>query len=189
MDSVPSADHFRDAAHAGVAGIQVVLLVKYPIAGFDELAGSDAHAVADRAEHFAVAIQLQELAILTARHPWVALRIELERANEISHLHRLEEFAVAGVDDDSILLAVADPDVAVCGIDGESMNRIEFSLADTVAIPLVDEFAVLIQMDDARRADIVGRIVGIGIIGALVRMTLADIDIAVPSEGDHHRLP
>ena len=44
-------------------------------------------------------------------------------------------------------------------------------------------------MDDARDAEIVGGIIGVGIIGTFVRMTLANIDIAVLSEGDHHRLP
>src|SRR2546427_257263 len=113
----------------------------------------------------------------------------MEGANEVSHLHRSEELAVATIDDDTVLLAVADPDIAVCGINGEPMNRIEFSLSDTVAIPLIDEFAGLIEMDDARGANVVGRIARIGVVGALVRVTLADIDIAILSESDHHRLP
>ena len=80
------------------------------------------------------AIELQELAILPARHPWLAVRVEVERADEVSHLHRLEELPVARIDDDPILLAVADPDVAVGGIDGEAMSRAELSLSHLVAV-------------------------------------------------------
>jgi hypothetical protein len=50
------------------------LLVHDPIAGFDELPESDTHSVSYRAEHFAIPIDLQELTILTARHPWLAVR-------------------------------------------------------------------------------------------------------------------
>ena len=157
--SLPRPDHFRDAADTGVACIQIVLLVKNPVAGFDELAGSDPHSVTDRTEHLAIPVQLQELAILSARHPRVAVRVKMEGANEVSHLHRLEEFAVAAIDDDTILLAVANPDITVCGVNGQPMDRVEFSLSDTVAVPLIDEFAALIEMDDARDAQIIGRIV------------------------------
>src|SRR5438552_5330051 len=94
-------NHFRDPANAGVACIQVVLLVHDPVAGFDELAGPYTHSVTDRAEHFSVPVQLQELAILAARHPWLAVRIKIKGAHEVSHLHRLEELAVAGIDDDA----------------------------------------------------------------------------------------
>ena len=59
-------DHFRDPAYAGVAGIYIVVLVKNKITGFNELAGADAHAVADGADDFAVARELEELPILSA---------------------------------------------------------------------------------------------------------------------------
>ena len=105
----------------------------------------------------AIPVELQELAVLAARHPRLAVRVEIQRAHQISHLHRLEELAVAGIDDDPILLAVADPDIAVVGIDGEPVGRAEFSLPDLVAVPLIDELAVLVEVDDPRRADVVGR--------------------------------
>ena len=69
------------------------------------------------------------------------------------------------------------------------MGGVELSLSDLVAVPLIDELAVLVEMDDPRGAEVVGRIVRIGVVGALVRMALADIDIAVRRKGDHHRLP
>src|SRR5439155_1206098 len=101
-------NHFGDAANARVACIQVVLLVHGPVAGFDELTGPYTHSVADRTEYLAIPIQLQELSILTARHPWLAARVKIEGANEVSHLHRFEELAVSRIDDDTIFLPVAD---------------------------------------------------------------------------------
>src|SRR5262245_31894177 len=106
-------DHLGDAPDARVPGVEIVLLVHDPIAGFDELPGPDTHAVADRTEHPSIPIQLQELTILTAGHPRLAVRVEIQRAHEVSHLHRLEQRAVAGVDDDPVFLAIADPDVAI----------------------------------------------------------------------------
>src|SRR5262245_52914094 len=151
--------HLRDAAHAGVAGIQVVLLVHRPVAGLDELPVADAHAVSDGAEHVAVPIQFQKLAVLTAGHPWLSVRIEIQRAHEIPHLHRLEKLALSRIDDDAVFLAVADPDVAIGRIDGESVRRAELPLPYFVAIPLVDELAVLVETNDPRRPEVVGRII------------------------------
>jgi hypothetical protein len=56
---------------------------------------ADPHAVADRSEDLAGAIELQELAVLSARHPRLAVRVEIQGAHEISHLHRPEKPAVA----------------------------------------------------------------------------------------------
>ena len=67
---------------------------------------------------------LQELPVLTTRHPRVAVGIKPEGANEVSHLHRPEELAVPAVDDDAVLLTVADPDVATGRIDCEMSGRI-----------------------------------------------------------------
>jgi len=39
-----------------------------------------------------------------------------------SYLNGPEKLTVAAIDDDAILLAVADPNVAVCGINGQPMN-------------------------------------------------------------------
>src|SRR5207247_7362282 len=125
----------------------------------DELAGPHTHAVPDRADDLAVPIQLQELAILAARHPRLAVRIEIEGAHEVSHLQCLEKFSVARIDDDPIFLAVADPDVTIRGIDGEPMCRAEFSLSHLVPVPLIDEFAVLVEVDDPRGAEIVDRVI------------------------------
>src|ERR1700737_5430453 len=100
-------NHFRDPAHARVACIQVVLLVHDPVAGLDELPRPYTHSVTDRAEYLTIPIQLQELAILPARHPWLAVRVKIEGANEVSHLHRFDKLPAAAIDDDTIFLAVA----------------------------------------------------------------------------------
>jgi hypothetical protein len=42
----------------------------------------------------------------------------MKGADQVSHVHRLEELAITTIDDDSILLAIADPDIAVCGVNG-----------------------------------------------------------------------
>src|SRR5258708_38018210 len=137
--------HLGEAAHARVAPIPVVLPVHAPVAGFDELTGPDPHAVANRTEDRAIPAQPQELAILTAGHPWLAVPVKVESTHEVSHLHRLEEPAVARIDDDAIFLPVADPDIAVGRIDGEPMGRTDFSLSHFVAVPFIDECAVLIE--------------------------------------------
>jgi hypothetical protein len=77
------------------------------------LTGANPHSIADRAEHFAIPIELQELTVLAAGHPWIAVRVEPERADKISHLHRPEELPVRTVHDNAILLAIADPDVSI----------------------------------------------------------------------------
>jgi hypothetical protein len=66
-------------------------------------------------------------------------------------LNRLDEFAVSGIDDDAVLLAVADVHVAVIGIDGDPMDHTEVSLPGVVAKPFLDEFAVLIEVPDTRQ--------------------------------------
>src|SRR5580704_6372205 len=152
-------NHLRHPANAGVACIKVVLLVHDPVAGFDELADADTHSVPDRTEYSAIAVQLQELAILSARHPWLAVRVKVEGAHEVSHLHGFEEPAVARIDDDTVFLAVADPDLTVCGINGEPMDRAEFPWSDLIPVPLIDEGAVLVEVYDPRCPDVVGRII------------------------------
>src|SRR5947207_91291 len=64
----------------------------------------------------------------------------------------------------------------------------EFSRSVSIAVPLVNEFAILIEVNYACGAHFVRRR-EIDVIGALVRMTLEDIDIAIRSEIEHHRLP
>src|SRR3984893_8365387 len=116
------------------------------------------------------------------------MRIKIEGANEVSHLNRFDELAVCVIDDDAIFLPVANPHVAVLGIHCRSVGLGEFSLSDIVAVPLIYEFAVLIEVYYARGAYIVGWR-EIDVIGALVRMTLEDIDIPIRSKVELHRLP
>jgi hypothetical protein len=152
-------NHLRDPANARVACIKVVLLVHDPVAGFDELAGADTHSVTDRTEYFSIAVELQELAILSARHPGLAVRVKVEGADEVSHLHGFEELAVARIDDDTVFLAVADPDITVSGINREPMDGAEFPWSDLIPVPLIDEGAVPVEVYDPRSPDIVGRII------------------------------
>src|SRR5213594_3677292 len=49
--SLPRPDHFCDPTDTGVACIQVILPIKNPIAGFDELAWAYTHSVTDRTEY------------------------------------------------------------------------------------------------------------------------------------------
>src|SRR5262245_16586069 len=65
--------HPGDAADARVAGVQIVVLIHRPVAGLDELTVADAHAVANRTDHFAAAIELQELSVLPTCHPRLAV--------------------------------------------------------------------------------------------------------------------
>src|SRR6185437_11672637 len=123
--------------------------IESPVTGFGELAAADTHALADRAQHFAVAVQLQELAVLARRHPGIALVVEIEGADQILHLQSLHEAPVGGIDDNAILLAIADPDIAILWIDRQAMGGIELALADFIAEPLADKFSVLGQMKDA----------------------------------------
>ncbi len=69
------------------------------------------------------------------------------------------------------------------------MGGFELPVVDVVAIPLADELAGPVQLDDARRARLIGGIGRLGVVGALIAMALGDVDVAVPAEGEHHRLP
>src|SRR4030095_6378553 len=119
----------------------------------------------------------------------IPLRIEIDRTRQVFHLNRLHERAARRVDDEAILFTIADPDVAVGRIDGEAMDHADLSLPDAVAVPLIDDPAGLIEVDDARRADGVRRIARVGVVGALVRVLLGDVDVA-GTRGRHvERLP
>src|SRR6185437_894375 len=144
--------HHRHAADAGVAGDQIVVAIEHPVARLGELAGADAHAIAHRAHNLAVTIELEELAVLARRHPGVALVVEVQGADQIAHREGLLELAVAGIDHDAILLAVADPHIAIGGIHRHAVGGIELALPDLVAEPLAHEFAVLGQVENASRA-------------------------------------
>ena len=146
----PGGDHFGDPANARVACVQVALLVPGQVVGFDELALAGARSVAHGSEDVAILINLQELAILTARHPEIALRVEIDGARQVSHLNRPDEFAVCRIDDEAIFLPVTYPHIAILGIHGDAMGHAEFSLSDAVAVPLLDEPAALIEVDDTR---------------------------------------
>src|SRR5579872_4934205 len=116
------------------------------------------------------------------------MRVDKEGANKIPHLDGFDEFAISVIDDDPILLAVANINVAVVGIDGQAMHHAEVSRSGAVAKPLLDEFAVLIEAQDACRTTLVSRRF-IGVIGALVGVTHANVNIPIPAEGDGQRLP
>src|ERR1700722_15911466 len=115
--------------------------------------------------------------------------IEFERAHQISCLNCFEELAVRGVDNDTILLAISNPDVAVGRVHSESMDHAEFSLSDVVAIPLIEKTAVLIKVNHPSSARLVRWIVRVSVVGAFVSVTFADVNVAVRGEGDHQRLP
>src|SRR5205085_7458625 len=121
--------------------------------------------------------------------PEIVLLVEVKRADQVSELHGPEELAVAGIDNDAIFLTVADIDIAGFGIDGKTMGHGELALADRIAEPLVDELAILVQVQDARGAVIVGGIAAVGVVGALMAMALGDIDVAPGIERDHQGLP
>src|SRR5689334_22651345 len=114
--------HPGNPPDARVTSIQVVLFVENPVARFDKLSQANAHAIADGTDNPAVPVQFQELAVLTAGHPGVATRVELKCANKISHLHRPEELSVAAVNDDAVLLTIADPDVTIRRIHSKAVS-------------------------------------------------------------------
>src|SRR5579863_9075318 len=94
--------------------------------------------------------------------------VKMQRANEVPHLNASEEMAVCRVDNDPEVLAVADPNVAVCGINRRAVRAVEFTRSAIVAIPLIDEVAVLIEVNDACEADLIGGIIRSDVIGTLV---------------------
>src|SRR5678815_4971614 len=63
----------------------------------------------------------------------------------------------------------------------------EFSWACAVAVPLIDKFAILVEVNYARGAYSIGRR-EIDVIGTLVRMALEDIDVAIRREIEVHWL-
>ena len=68
------------------------------------------------------------------------------------------------------------------------MGAAEFSRSDLVAVPLVDELAVLVEVQDAGGADhVVGR--QADIVGAFIAMALGDEDVAMGRKSDIQRLP
>src|ERR1700674_1527883 len=67
--SLSRRNHLRDPANARVACIQVALRIHDHVVGFDKLALPSAGSVTHRAEHVAVPVQLEDLAVLTGRQP------------------------------------------------------------------------------------------------------------------------
>src|SRR5579862_6965137 len=116
--------------------------------------------------------------------------VKMQRANEVPHLDGPDKMAVCGIDDDPKVLAVADPNVAGYRIHRRPMGAVEFPRSAIVTIPLIDEIAILIEVQYARDADLVGGIVRRNVVGALVPVTFEDINIvAARTEPDSHRLP
>ncbi len=92
------------------------------------------------------------------------------------------------IHDETVFLSIADIHVAVVGIHGDAVDHAEVALPRMIAEPLIDELAVLVEMQDPRGADAVRRRL-VDVVRALVRMTFADIDIAVRREREMQRLP
>src|SRR6185437_16417835 len=170
-------------------GIEIVVAVPGHIGGFDGLSRPTARAISHRAQHGAIAIQFQQLTVLAAGHPEVSVTVETNGAHQIAHLDGAAENTALGVNHQAILFTVADPDVAILRVYGHAVRHAELALADAVAEPLIDELAGPVQVDDAGRTDIAGRISGIGIVRAFIGMAFRDEHIAFAREGDHHGLP
>src|SRR5580692_7365271 len=114
--------------------------------------------------------------------PWLTLLVKIRGANEVLHGERSDEPAVLVIDDDAIIFPVANPYIAVCGIDSGSMGIVEFSRTRRIPKPLIDEFAILVEVNHARGANIVERISRIDVIGTLVSVTFEDVDVTVGTE-------
>src|SRR3954468_13384785 len=101
---------FCDAGIARVARPHIAFAVPADIAGLAHFAVATAGAVADHAQHLAVAADMQVLTVAAGADPQLTLGIERDVAGQVAHLHGLLEAAVRREDDETILLAVADPD-------------------------------------------------------------------------------
>ena len=115
--------------------------------------------------------------------------VEVQGADQVLHAHGADELAVRRIDDDAILFAVADPHIAILGIDRKAMGGIELALAHFIAEPLADILAVLGQVQHAGHAFLVPGVRAVHVIGALIGMAAGDIDIAIGPKRHHHRLP
>ncbi len=69
------------------------------------------------------------------------------------------------------------------------MRRAELALSNFVTEPLTEKAAILVETNDSRGTDVVHRIVCICVVGTFIRVSLADIDVAIATERDHHGLP
>jgi hypothetical protein len=78
----------RDAANARVACIQVALPIPGHVVGFDELTVPNPRSVTNGTEYVAILVDLQELAILTTRHPQVTVAVGIHAARECMALIR-----------------------------------------------------------------------------------------------------
>src|SRR6185437_6184425 len=104
-----------------------------------------------------VPVDLEDLTVLPGRQPELPARIDVEPARQIPHLDRPAELALRAVDDEPVLFAVAEIDVAVGRIDRNGVNHAEVALARVIAEPLVDELPVPVEMEHARGADAIRR--------------------------------
>src|SRR4051812_18286389 len=83
--------HLRDAGHRRIARIQIALRIHGHVVRFDELSLAAARAVADGAEHAAVPVDLEDLAVLPGREPQLYVRIHKQPAGQVAHLDRPHE--------------------------------------------------------------------------------------------------
>ena len=94
--------------------------------------------------------------------------VEIQGADQVAHLKRPEVVAVRGIDGDPVVFPVADPDIARHRVHRRAMGIVEFRRALGIAIPLVDEVGVFVEVQNPRHADDIGRIIRADIIGALI---------------------
>ena len=102
--------------------------------------------------------RLVVLTVLAAGVPRLALCIELDGADKIGGLDRFNELAIRRQDDDAIVFPVANPQVARLGIHCKPMSRIKLPRAMIISKILVFKIPVLVEMQNSRITQIVGRI-------------------------------
>src|SRR5579883_140947 len=181
-------DKFRDSRRNRIAYEQMSARVHGHIIRLSKLAVPAPWAVADRSQHVAVPIDLEHLPVLTRRHPKLLARVDVERANEIPRLNRLDEFPSPVINHDAILLAIADINISVARIHGDRVRHTEVPRPGTVPEPLRNELAVLVQPKYARRTAHVCRR-PIGVVGTLVGVPHRDVNVAIGRERHLQRLP
>src|SRR6185437_1190374 len=74
-------------------------------------------------------------------------------------------------------------------VNGDRMRGIEAGLANSIAIPLIDELAVLVEVNDTRRSLVVGGVGRIHIVRAFIAMTFGDEDVVMGPDRDVQGLP
>src|SRR5579863_5808929 len=111
-------------------------------------------------------------------NPNIIFGIEANGTDKIPELHSFDKFSIAAINNEAVLLAVAQPHIASPWIDRDAVHHGEFSRSPAVTIPLIDEPSVLVEMDYACAATIVrGR--QTDVVRTFVRVTFAYECIAI----------